>query len=281
MDRVIPVPPEADTPEIPRDRWGRPLILSLWDDGEQVPYTRASTLAKALDDTSNLMAWKQRMTSVGLLQRPDLMTKLAGVVASGSLDDKTVKRDLNRICREATEAAGASSGASSGTGLHALTEAIDLGREPEFVPADVAPRLDAYRAATKHLGVEAVEQFVVNDQLQVAGTFDRLYRLADGRVVVGDLKTGKSEPSFPGAVAIQEAIYAHGQSYNPGTGKRSPIHDDLDPDVGLLVHLPPWGGCDVFELNLRLGWQDALLAASVRDSRTRDNGDIIRPHGRA
>jgi hypothetical protein len=42
------------------------------------PYTRVSTLAKALDDLSNLMTWKQRKTAEGLVRRPDLLTRLAG-----------------------------------------------------------------------------------------------------------------------------------------------------------------------------------------------------------
>ena len=53
-------------------------------------------------------------------------------------------------------------------------------------------RLDAYREATQGFEVLDIECFVVNDELQAAGTFDRLYRCPDGRVRVADLKTGKS-----------------------------------------------------------------------------------------
>src|SRR5689334_3084695 len=94
--------------DIPRDRWGRPLIIPP-EGGQPVPYTRVSTMAKALDDQSGLMLWKQRKTAVGLLRRPDLLTRIAGAVANGDDDtDWPTKRALNDICREATEAAAAS-----------------------------------------------------------------------------------------------------------------------------------------------------------------------------
>jgi hypothetical protein len=55
--------------DIKRDRWGRPLITPP-DGGKPVPYTRVSTLAKALDDKTALMRWKQRQTA----HRPGLAT---------------------------------------------------------------------------------------------------------------------------------------------------------------------------------------------------------------
>lgn len=255
--------------EVPRDRYGRPLLVPPGG-GDPQPYTRASTMAKALDDLSNLMAWRQRMTAVGLLRRPDLMTRVAGALANGTPDDWPVKRELNKVCAEATEAAGASSAASTGTGIHALVEAIANGREPEYVPTDVAPRLDAYREAIDRAGVTVIgtEQFVVNDEVKAAGTFDQLIRLPGGRVVVGDLKTGKSEASYPLAVCIQIAVYAHGLRYHLDTHERTPIHPDLDPTTGVLIHMPPSGGCSLYRLDLSVGWEAAQLAAKVREVRS-------------
>lgn len=249
--------------DIPRDRWQRPLIVPP-DGGEPVGYTRVSTLAKALDDLSNLMTWKQRKTAEGLLRRPDLMTRLAGVLANGDPDtDANTKRMLNNVCSEATEAAGASTGRSAGTGFHHLTEAIDNGLEPLFVPDSDKPRLEAYREATADYEVLDVETFVVCDPVQSAGTFDRLLRCPDGKVRVGDLKSGKSEALYPLATTMQLAIYAHGLRYDPDTGQRTPLHADLDLTEGLLIHLPPSGGCQVLPLDLEKGWRAARLAAEV------------------
>ncbi len=266
----------AEAPEVPRDRWGRPLIIPAGG-GAPVPYTRVSTLAKTLDGQEGLTAWKERKVAEGLLRRPDLLTRVSGALALGDPDtDRATKKALNRICGEAREAAAASAGASSGTGLHELTQAIDTGREPEHVPEHLQPRLAAYREATADYEALDVEVFVVLDELQVAGTFDRLWRCPDGRVRVADLKTGKSEPDFPLATCIQIALYAHGERYDPATGARSPLHPDLDPYAGVLVHLPATGGCRLVGLDLSLGWGAAEVAYDVRNIRNWRAPDLHR-----
>ena len=267
---------DAPATELTRDRWGRPLITPL-DGGKPVGYTRVSTLAKALDDLNNLMAWKARKTAEGLVRRPDLLTLVSGAIANGDPDtDWPTKKALNAAVEQAMEAAGSSKGATAGTGFHSLTEAIDRGNEPLFVSAADRVRLDAYRAATAHIEWLDIECFVVNDALRAAGTFDRLGRLPDGRVVVADLKSGKSEADYPLSTAAQLATYANGHRYDPETGARSPLHDDLDASAGLLIHLPPSGGCTLYELDLTRGWQAAQLAAQVRDARSWKAADLAR-----
>jgi hypothetical protein len=261
---------------IERDRWGRPLIIPP-DGGEPRAYVRVSTMAKTIDDLSNLMLWKQRKTAQGLLARPDLITRLAGALANGDPDsDKGTKRELDAVCREATEAAGASSGASSGTGLHALTEAIDRGDEPLFVPDADRPRLDAYRATMADYHALDAELFVVNDALGVAGSFDRTWLCPDGRVRVGDLKTGRSEPDYPLPVAMQLAMYANAKRYDPDTGERSPIHPLLDVTRGLMIHLPASGGCSLWSVNLELGWMAARTASQVYAERRWTASELVR-----
>lgn len=255
------------TTEIPRDRWMRPLIVPP-EGGEPVAYTRVSTLAKALDDLNNLMDWKVRKAIEGMVRRPDLLTQAAGALANGDPDtDWPTKKALNGVGKDALEAAGSSKGRNAGTGFHSLTEAIDRGEVPLWVPPADQPRLDAYREATAGIEWLEIEQFVVNDQVRSAGTFDRLGRLPDGRVVVMDLKSGKSEADYPFATTLQIATYANGHRYDPETGNRSPLHDRLDRRYGVLIHLPPSGGCTLWELDLELGWQAAQLAAQVRDAR--------------
>ena len=201
----------APPAEVQRDRYGRPLIQPL-DGGKPEPYTRVSTLAKALDDLSQLMAWKQRKTAEGLVRRPDLLTRVAGALANGDPDtDWPTKRALNDVCGEAMEAAGSSKGSSAGTGFHSLTEAIDRGEEPLFVPAADQARLDAYREATRGYTALDAEVFVVCDELKAAGSFDRLWLCPDGQVRVGDLKTGKSEKAYPLATTMQIAINREGR----------------------------------------------------------------------
>lgn len=254
-------------PAVTRDKWDRPLITPL-DGGEPVAYTRASTLAKTLDNLSTLMAWKQRKTAEGLARRPDLLTRVAGALATGDPDtDWPTKRELNFVCSKAVEAAAGSKGANTGTGLHSLTEALDRGvpMGDLFVSDTDRERLADYQAATADLEPLAAEVFVVCDELRTAGTFDRLWRCPDGKVRVGDLKTGKSEADYPLATAMQLAIYAHGCRYDPDTGDRGPelLDPDLDRTTGLLIHLPIARFCSVIALDLDKGWQAAQLAATV------------------
>jgi hypothetical protein len=255
-------------PEPPRDRWKRPLIIPPAG-GDPIPYTRVSTLAKTLDDSTALTLWKQRVTAVGLLRRTDLRDRVAGVMAKHRADPVADgKTELNRILRDATEAGGASAAAGTGTALHQLTEAIDRGEEPDVVPEQWLPALAAYRAAMAPFEVLGLEQFVVADDVQAAGTFDRLVCVPDGRVLVADLKTGKHDAGYPLSVATQIATYAHGLRYDPSTGQRAPLHPDIDLDVGLLIHLPATTSvCTVYEVNLRIGWRAAQLAAHVRAMR--------------
>jgi hypothetical protein len=260
----------SSAPTIERDRWGRPLIIPP-DGGRPRAYVRVSTMAKALDDLNGLMRWKQRKTAVGLLMRPDLQTRLAGVLANGNPDtDADTKRSVDYVCAEAAEAAGGSSGASAGTGFHSLTEAIDRGDDPLFVPPEDVPRLAAYRIATAPYRALASEVFVVNDALGVAGSFDRLWLCPDGRVRVGDLKTGSGEADYPMGAAAQMAMYVRGHLYDPETGERRPLVTDpeaLDVTTGLLVHLPASGGCRVIPLDLERGWRVAQLAAGAYEAR--------------
>lgn len=257
------MPPDT---EVNRDRWGRPLIVPP-DGGKAVAYTRMSTLAKVLDDPFSIMAWKQRMTAVGLLKRPALMTRVSGLVASGDLDDYKTKRALNKVCDEALEASGASDKASRGTGLHALTEALDAGLPVEHVADEDRARLDQYQEATAHLEPLRAEGFVVCDEIQAAGSYDRLWMCPDGRARLGDLKTGSWDAKFPMGVTAQLAGYANGMHYDVEGEEREPIHPDLDTSTGLLIHMPPSGGCEVIPLNLTVGWRVLKAAIETRTLR--------------
>lgn len=253
--------------EIPRDRWNRPLIIPE-DGGKAVAYTRMSTLAKVLDDTTNLTAWKQRMTAIGLLKSTPLMTRLEGVVAKGDLDGYEAKKALRSICNDAVNEAGGKDKASTGTGLHALTEAVDFGGSLEFVSQRNRALMDAYSGALQGYEPLAGEQFVVVDAIRAAGTFDRLWRTPDGRVVIGDLKTGRWDAKYPMGVCGQLAGYANGAYYDAETGARSPIHSDLDLTTGLLVTLSEASGeCLVYEMDLEVGWRVIRASAQAKELR--------------
>jgi len=263
--------------EIPRSN-GRPLITPVGG-GKNIPYTRVSTLAKMVDDTTNLTAWKQRMTALGIAISPHLVARIAGVVNNYDDPISDGKRDLNSIVAEAVESAGGSKASSTGTALHEMTQALDLGRTLKLIPAQWEKHLDAYLTTTAGFEVLDIETFVVIDEIQAAGTFDRLVRLPDGRVVVADLKTGAHDANYPMGVAMQVATYAHGQRYDPATGARTPLHTDLDLTTGLLIHLPAKGDgeCSLYGLDLVRGWDVAQVAVRVHTARKFKAPDFIKP----
>lgn len=246
----------ADADAVPRDRWGRPLITPP-DGGKPVPYTRVSTLAKVLDDKTALTRWKQRQTAIGIGMRPDLAAK-----AAAKRDDK---RTLDEVVEEAMTVAGSSIGANIGTTLHSLTEEVDDGVMPD-VAAELRADLEAYRAAMAGLTVLAKEWFVVVDEIQAAGSFDRLLALPDGRIVVADIKTGQKEPDYPHGAATQIGIYAHGTRYVLPDGRVASLADaGVDQEVGVLIHLPAGQArCDLYLLDIAEGWRMAQLATTAR-----------------
>lgn len=244
--------------EIPRDRWGRPLIKPA-DGGKPVPYTRISTLAKTLDDKTALAKWMCRQTAIGLAARPDLVA-----LVGAAKDDK---RTVGDAVEQAMGAAKSDEAANIGTTLHALTEAFDQGfYDPTFVSAALHTDVLAYGQAMSGITVEASEVFVVNDDLEAAGTFDRIVTLPDGRRMIADIKTGQNEPNYPHGVTTQVACYAHGTLYSEASGRAANLADlGVSQTEGLMIHLPAGAGkCDLYLLDLTVGWQLALVASHVR-----------------
>ncbi len=117
-------------PAIARDRWGRPLITPIGG-GKPIGYTRVSTLAKAIDDTEGLTQWKLRQAIIGLTRRSDLIS-----LAASKTDDKAT---LNRVAKEAMDAADSGAAANTGTALHSFTETADLKGDLTRVPTSTGP----------------------------------------------------------------------------------------------------------------------------------------------
>lgn len=247
--------------DIPRDRWDRPIILDPAT-GKTSPFTRVSRLAKAPDDVGGLINWSAAQAVRGLVARRDLYE-----TACISLDDG---KAINQIAAKAKEAAATDAAANFGTVLHRWTELLDLKQATlDDVPPDYKDSLSLYVEEMTPFEVIETELFCVADEVKAAGTMDRLLRLPDGAVVVADVKTGKHANSYGAqSVAIQTATYAHGKRYNEATGERTDLHPDLDPDRGVLIHMPlPVFGTppsvDLYLIDTALGWQGALMAARI------------------
>lgn len=244
-----------------RDRWGRPLIIPP-DGGRPVPYTRATTLAGTLDDLYGLMAWKCRQTAIGLVDRRDLQ-----VSVSAHRDDK---KQLDQVVEQALEAAGSSAAATTGTALHKLTELVDVDTALPHLDAKTSADLEAYRQVMRPLQVVQTEQLVVCDHLQTAGTPDRIVSF-QGQHFIADIKTGRTLTYSAGKIAMQLAIYAHSQRYDPDTGARTEL-PDVHQTAGIVIHLPAGAGtAQLVWVDIGAGWEAIQLATQVRAWRKRSN----------
>lgn len=249
---------------IPRDRWGRPQVQQA--DGSMVGYTRISTLAKELDDGAGLKYWGECMVGIGLALDEDLMSQIRPLVTVPNPYAEN-KKLIHKLVERAQEVAGSTVKRELGTELHSWFERYDLGMAFEDVPQEFQRDLDSYRWATLNVGTLDTETFVVVDEIQAAGSLDRLNTYRD-RIVVGDVKTGQSDSDRPMAVEMQVSCYAHGERYDFETGERTPLHPDIDTSLGLLIHAPSeQGRCDIYELDLERGWANVQLALKLREAR--------------
>ena len=237
-------------------------------------YTRSSTLGKVLEEQSALGKWQQRMTLTGAALKPHIMLNV-----SQNLGDKD---RLNALAEEAFVASGANDRREAGTGLHKLTENYDRGLDLGHFPPQYLTDLEAYKRVTAGWVYTDIEVFVVNDQLETAGTFDRLRLVLPPKrsrrkpkLRIVDLKTGASADFGQLGWAVQLAVYATGERYDAVTGERRPLgvvlegphagEYEVDLDVAEVVHLPLGEGrAQVYEVDIRSGRTAAGLAKSVK-----------------
>jgi hypothetical protein len=255
-----------------RDRWGRYLLPDPTT-GEERAWTRATTLANTLSDPWGLVDWKLRMAVKGVATRDDLRA------LASALPLDTGKKQLNEVAQDAIEYAGGSSGRNMGTALHEWTAQSDRGEAPE-VPSPWDRDLEAYHAALELYGVRtfpsSVERIVCIPELGIAGTFDRIVMWSPS-LYIADVKTAAGLDYSWLEIAVQLAIYANAEYLWDGIGAWLP-NDPVDKSQGLVIHLPVGQArCDLYWVDLEIGWEAVTLAVDVREWRKRK--DIARPFG--
>lgn len=269
-DEFLGETPRRSEDRVPRDRWGRYLIVPEGAT-EAVAHQRASTVAKYLEDSYGLHRWDVRTTARGYSLRPDLLAQFASIRE----DDKAA---LDRVCEAAKEAAAGSSGANKGKAVHTWTERLDLG-EAITPPPDVVPMLNAYRTTLANAEVtilpQYVERYVVLPDLTVAGTLDRIVSFGS-RLYVGDIKTG-SVTHAAQSIAMQLSLYTRAATfYDFETRVHTPMVE-VDQDVALVIHLPqdPGDVCNLFWVDVAAGWEAVQHALWVKEWRRRK--DLLDP----
>jgi hypothetical protein len=243
-------------------------------------YTRVTTFIDCLGDKSSLDAWKQRKVLQGIANEPSLLEDVL------DYDDTTPEgRDwLNRRAERAKEIGGANDRADHGTLLHDLSELVDRGEE---LPAVTDPMdwldIASYSAVTMPLlDIVHIEKLRVNDDLQVAGTPDRVSYVREGKTLVApdgeefpagsmlitDLKTGRVDINDNRLkFAMQLAIYARSPLYVPDSVIRAEL-EPISQTWGIVMHTAVGSGqTDLYWVDLSLGWQAVQVAVQVRAMR--------------
>lgn len=258
--------------EAPKDRWGR-YKISDPASGKERGYTRVTTIAKVLDDSSSLADWKTRMAITGIVQRADLLAQ-----ASTALDDRS---KLNKIANDAIDAAGAYSRANLGTALHSITQQLDLGMKPQILQglqADIETYVASIAAWDFGMRKEWIEVLLINDEFEYAGTADRIVTTRDGKICIFDLKTGTDLSYSFGSIAVQLAMYANADwIYDWKTGERTALPEGLDMKEGIICHLPAGEAtCKFYTVDLEAGWEAAKMSFATRNWRKRK--DLFKPY---
>ena len=260
---TLTAPTTLGPPDFERDQWGRPLIVPA-DGGRPRPYTRASSAAKTVEDTFNLELWARRNVAFGMARDNSLVARVLALGGDPSTWTLDVKKQANAIVEDASGVALSHRAADIGTALHRLTEMLDRGDRVPAGPYEAD--LEAYVNAliSSGLTVVEVECRLVCDELEMAGTADRILRGADGVHRIADIKTGETIDYGGLGWAAQLAAYAHSQLYDTEQGTRMspPV---LDKTVGLIIHLPAGKGiCTLYEIDLVAGYRAATLANEIR-----------------
>jgi hypothetical protein len=270
-----------DSTEVERDRWGR-YKLKHPVSGEPQAWTRATTFAKSISDTFTLSQWAQRMVVKGLTVRPDLVS------LAYPLDVKADRDALNKIVEDAKAAAGDKVAANMGTARHTFTQRIDEDPEADIeklVPESALDDVRAYRTALEEGGIRVVpaliERITAVPDYGVAGTLDRgldlskcrldlgpKVDLADGRLVIGDLKTGRDLQYGWNEISIQLALYAMGVKACGVWNLKAKTWDPPCPvrqDFALVMHLPVGESkCTIYKVELEPARRAMELCRDVR-----------------
>lgn len=264
------LPPRND-PARPEARRGR-YTLPNPDNGKSKSWQRVTTFVKMTDDTYHLELWKQRNVAKGVAilaqSRPGFIDDLA------TRDVKVDKDRLNKIVERAQDEADAYKMADEGTALHTSTELADynggkLDRVPERHHARVQMYLDALRVNGLRVVPDMIERVTASARFEVAGKFDRIFRLADGSYVIGDLKTGDSLDLSMPSIAAQLDCYRDGIN-NVGVfdGQRYDTSIRVRNDFGIVVHLPSTRDeCTVYRIDLNEGRRINEANLTVRNAR--------------
>lgn len=210
-------------------------VLANPKDGPRGRYhTRASSYGSLLDDKYKIQRAQQRRIVWAMGRHSELVMRAQAVK---DMDDRGERDELEAIADKANEYGKGDTAATRGTAFHRLRERRDQGEDLSYLDPLTLRGLDVWTELLTPFELIGSEQFVVNDKLQAAGTYDALLQaqrtitirhpktgqvlgaVERGESVVGDLKSGKWGPEWFGVTySCQAWVYASGCPYSHAGG---------------------------------------------------------------
>lgn len=284
MSQFLKVPDTKGQPVY--DRWDRYKIPHPdFPTGKRIAWTRASTVAKAISDQTQLTQWKLRKVLQG---SPTL--NLSNI----NWDDN---QQVNKLVTASMDAADANEGARLGTRFHNLTEHLDRDEEIPFSddPATAAlerKMLDGYEEAKARVGVGAVPAFIERTVVVpgidcgganvggIAGTFDRVMQSKrTGKFYIWDFKTtGKLSNAEYSMVEWELQLAAYSQAKVFWSWEDDKFYDlpPLDQVRALVFHIERGtGNWALYPVDLASGRASLELACQVRAWRSGNRGMVV------
>lgn len=229
---------------------GQYVLPPCPDTGKTTGWTRASTVAKTLEDTLLLEAWAQRQVLVGVYRSETVRNRLERTIGNhlatggnpGRLA-KDLRNPLNDLVGHAQDAAESGRWAEFGTAVHAWTEWVDGGYGPlNSVPEMFWSWVAGHRRVMAQWCLTPdpryIERTVICPDLGIAGTLDRLFWTAGNVLTLGDVKTSARMDYSWMYFAVQLAIYHSAKYMLSLDGTQWEPMPELDTDTALVSHLP-------------------------------------------
>lgn len=250
------------------DRWGNPIFPDP-ETGNDRSWTRATTIAKVLDDGGGLPTWTGAMVAGGAALRLDLVGQVA---ARWPMTDEN-KSEIYGFVEMLKEAGGGSVGRNNGDALHEMLRRRNQGKKLRPLPpwdADIAAHDELITKAGIVIRPELAEQTVCIPSLGIAGSADLFVeapKFGDD-LLVADYKTGRVADYVWAAWVVQLTIYAHAEwiwDWDTRTFTKMP---PVNRQRGLVIHLPALtGSASLYTVDLEPGWRALKAALWVRDWR--------------
>jgi len=234
-------------------------------------WTRVTTFAKTLSDSSALSAWAERMLTKGLAMQPSLLR------GAEAWDVSEHKGAFSKLINAAKDVAGIKDGADRGTRMHDLTEQHDRGEDISLFSTEEERRdVQAYQQAldageiTVHS--QFIELFVAIPEFKVCGKLDRIYGLGSlgADLQIGDVKTAKNVHYGWLDIVIQLALYSMATHYWDAEKDDWVPMPAVSQTNAVVAHLPVgMAECSLYDVDLEVGQEACRVVRQVRELRAR------------